>query len=240
MSEEEREAEKREFEIHRILVALDASVRSLAALEAAAELAAEWHAELLGLFVEDVELLRLAATPAAIHCVYPSASAREERWPAPPSAPRCAGRFARFAETCPPKCCWPRPRPICSRSAARADRLRGGSELDPRRERRLPARVLRCFWCRAAFRACCRCWPFTIARPARRKSAASPRASPRPRAAALPCFSPRPRAGASRQSRRRSRAWWRRKNSASGSAGSNRIGNRISCAPCNRSREECS
>lgn len=76
MNEEERQEGKREFEIRRILVALDASVRSLAALEAAAELAAEWHAELLGLFVEDVELLRLAATPAAIHCVYPSASER--------------------------------------------------------------------------------------------------------------------------------------------------------------------
>ena len=74
MSEEEREEGKREFEIHRILVALDASLRSLAALEAAAELAAQWHAELLGLFVEDVELLRMASAPAAIRCVYPSAS----------------------------------------------------------------------------------------------------------------------------------------------------------------------
>jgi nucleotide-binding universal stress UspA family protein len=74
MSEEKREEGKREFEIHRILVALDASLRSLAALEAAADLAAQWHAELLGLFVEDVDLLRLASAPAAIHCVYPSAS----------------------------------------------------------------------------------------------------------------------------------------------------------------------
>ncbi len=74
MSAEEREPEKREFEIRRILVAIDASLRSLAALEAAADLAAQWHAELLGLFVEDIELLRLAATPAAIQCVYPSAS----------------------------------------------------------------------------------------------------------------------------------------------------------------------
>lgn len=74
MNEEGPQTEEREFEIRRILVALDASVRSLAALEAAAELAAEWNAELLGLFVEDVDLLRLAATPAAIRCVYPSAS----------------------------------------------------------------------------------------------------------------------------------------------------------------------
>ena len=40
MSAEKREAEKREFEIRRILVAIDASLRSLAALEAAADLAA--------------------------------------------------------------------------------------------------------------------------------------------------------------------------------------------------------
>jgi nucleotide-binding universal stress UspA family protein len=74
MSTGDREPEKREFDIRRIVVALDASLRSLAALEAAADLAAQLHAELLGLFVEDIDLLRLAATPAAIHCVYPSAS----------------------------------------------------------------------------------------------------------------------------------------------------------------------
>ncbi|MDE3136940.1 MAG: universal stress protein [Acidobacteriota bacterium] len=74
MSAEQREPEKREFAIRRILVAIDASLRSLAALEAAADLAAQLHAELLGLFVEDIDLLRLAGTPAAIHCVYPSAS----------------------------------------------------------------------------------------------------------------------------------------------------------------------
>lgn len=74
MNEEKREPRKRELEIRRILVALDASLRSLAALEAAADLAAQWHAELLGLFVEDIELLRMAAAPAAIRIVYPSAS----------------------------------------------------------------------------------------------------------------------------------------------------------------------
>lgn len=52
-----------ELAIRRILVALDASPHSLAALEAAAELAEQFHAELLGLFVEDVNLLRLAALP---------------------------------------------------------------------------------------------------------------------------------------------------------------------------------
>jgi nucleotide-binding universal stress UspA family protein len=47
----------------RILVALDASRESQAALEAAARLAARLEAELLGLFVEDVDLLNLAALP---------------------------------------------------------------------------------------------------------------------------------------------------------------------------------
>ncbi len=51
--------------IRRILVALDASGASLAALDAAASLAAELEAELLGLFVEDVNLLRLAGLPFA-------------------------------------------------------------------------------------------------------------------------------------------------------------------------------
>jgi nucleotide-binding universal stress UspA family protein len=74
MSAEQREPEKHEIEIRRILVAIDASLRSLAALEAAADLAAQFHAELLGLFVEDIDLLRLAGTPAAIQCLYPSAS----------------------------------------------------------------------------------------------------------------------------------------------------------------------
>jgi nucleotide-binding universal stress UspA family protein len=49
--------------IQRILVAVDASPHSLAALEAAGELAARFDAELLGLFVEDLNLLRLAGLP---------------------------------------------------------------------------------------------------------------------------------------------------------------------------------
>lgn len=55
--------EKREPVFRRILVALDASPHSLAALEAAVALAADLQAELLGLFVEDADLLRLAALP---------------------------------------------------------------------------------------------------------------------------------------------------------------------------------
>ncbi len=49
----------------RILVALDGSRESLAALEAAVSLAEELDADLIGLFVEDVNLLRLAQMPFA-------------------------------------------------------------------------------------------------------------------------------------------------------------------------------
>jgi nucleotide-binding universal stress UspA family protein len=51
--------------IRHILVALDASPHSMAVLEAATELAAGLKAELLGLFVEDINLLRLAELPFA-------------------------------------------------------------------------------------------------------------------------------------------------------------------------------
>lgn len=51
--------------IRRILVALDGSRQSLAALETAVSLAAEVEAELVGLFVEDINLLRLADLPFA-------------------------------------------------------------------------------------------------------------------------------------------------------------------------------
>jgi nucleotide-binding universal stress UspA family protein len=51
--------------IRRIVVAIDASPASVAALEAAAELAAALEAEVLGLFVEDINLLRLSSLPFA-------------------------------------------------------------------------------------------------------------------------------------------------------------------------------
>jgi nucleotide-binding universal stress UspA family protein len=51
--------------IRRILVAVDACTHSVSALEAAVQLAAQLHAELVGLFVEDTNLLRLAALPFA-------------------------------------------------------------------------------------------------------------------------------------------------------------------------------
>jgi nucleotide-binding universal stress UspA family protein len=58
------------FVVRRILVALDASPHSLAALEAAVNLAANMNAELLGLFVEDTALLRLAEIPCAREILY--------------------------------------------------------------------------------------------------------------------------------------------------------------------------
>lgn len=59
--------------IRQVLVALDASSHSLAALRLAIELAAQANAELLGLFVEDTRLLHLAKSPHARRVLYPSA-----------------------------------------------------------------------------------------------------------------------------------------------------------------------
>lgn len=64
----------RTFEIRRILVALDASPHSMAALKAATELAARLQADLLGLFVEDITLLDLAESPYAREILYPAAT----------------------------------------------------------------------------------------------------------------------------------------------------------------------
>jgi nucleotide-binding universal stress UspA family protein len=62
--------------IRRILVAMDASAHSTAALESAAQLAAQLEAELVGLFVEDINLVRLAALPCAREVGIFSATAR--------------------------------------------------------------------------------------------------------------------------------------------------------------------
>lgn len=51
--------------IRRILVALDASADSLAGLDAAARLAADLRAELLGVFVEETDLLRAGELPSS-------------------------------------------------------------------------------------------------------------------------------------------------------------------------------
>jgi nucleotide-binding universal stress UspA family protein len=71
-----KQQEERELTIRRILVALDASPHSLAALEAAVDLAARLRAELSGLFVEDVNLLRLAGSPFAQEIGFFSATRR--------------------------------------------------------------------------------------------------------------------------------------------------------------------
>ena len=57
--------EERPGLVRRILVAVDASRHSIAALEAAVDLASRFQAELLGLYVEDINLLRLAELPFA-------------------------------------------------------------------------------------------------------------------------------------------------------------------------------
>jgi nucleotide-binding universal stress UspA family protein len=63
--------------IRRILVALDASPQSMAALRAAAELAALLNAELVGLFVEDINLLRISEYSYAREIGHFSAHARK-------------------------------------------------------------------------------------------------------------------------------------------------------------------
>ena len=65
-----------ELTVRHILVALDGSRQSMAALEMAADLAAFAKAELIGLFVEDTQLLRLAESPQARQVLYPSAQQR--------------------------------------------------------------------------------------------------------------------------------------------------------------------
>lgn len=62
--------------IRRILVALDTSSRGAAAAQAATELAATMQAELLGLFVEDMNLLNLASLPFARELGLTSACSR--------------------------------------------------------------------------------------------------------------------------------------------------------------------
>jgi nucleotide-binding universal stress UspA family protein len=65
------------MKIERILVALDASPHSVAALEAATGLAVMQRADLIGLFVEDIDLLRLAGLPFAREMIYPAMLGRQ-------------------------------------------------------------------------------------------------------------------------------------------------------------------
>ena len=62
--------------IDRVMVALDSTKQSQAALKAAAELAARLNVELIGLFVEDINLLQLASLPFAREIVYGSETKR--------------------------------------------------------------------------------------------------------------------------------------------------------------------
>ena len=61
------------LKIRLVVVALDTSHHSLAALRAAAELASSLEAEVLGLFVEDVNLLHAAGLPMARELQFPFA-----------------------------------------------------------------------------------------------------------------------------------------------------------------------
>jgi len=62
--------------VRRIVVSVEPAPRGRAALETAAEIAERLGAELVGLFVEDVELLRLAGLPFAREIGFASATAR--------------------------------------------------------------------------------------------------------------------------------------------------------------------
>lgn len=66
-----------ESHIKRVLVAMDATGPSKAALKSAAEIAARLRVELLGLFVEDINLLQLASLPFAREFVYGSSTGRK-------------------------------------------------------------------------------------------------------------------------------------------------------------------
>jgi nucleotide-binding universal stress UspA family protein len=68
--------DKNPARVERILVAVDASSHSRAALEAAAELAASLKVELVGIFVEDINLMRLAELPIAVEIETPTGQVR--------------------------------------------------------------------------------------------------------------------------------------------------------------------
>jgi nucleotide-binding universal stress UspA family protein len=63
--------------IRRILIALDASLHSLAALQAATELASHLDAEIVCIFVEDINLLRLGELPFSRQISFYSGTSRQ-------------------------------------------------------------------------------------------------------------------------------------------------------------------
>ena len=80
------------MKIRRILVGLDSSSHSRGALETAASIASRLHAELVGVFVEDINLLRLGQLPCAREVGYASATRRI------PTASEMERRLKRLAE----------------------------------------------------------------------------------------------------------------------------------------------
>lgn len=66
-----------EIRARRIVFALDVQLRRVEALETLAALAEQMQAELVGLFIEDIDLLHLAALPFAREVGYPSAARRD-------------------------------------------------------------------------------------------------------------------------------------------------------------------
>ena len=62
--------------IRRIVVSMESAPQDRAALEAAADIAARLQAELVGLFIEDIDLLHFAALPFAHEVGFPSATRR--------------------------------------------------------------------------------------------------------------------------------------------------------------------
>jgi hypothetical protein len=62
--------------IRRIVVSMESAPQDRAALEAAADIAARLQAELVGLFIEDIDLLHFAALPFAREVGFPSATRR--------------------------------------------------------------------------------------------------------------------------------------------------------------------
>ncbi len=59
------QADENQFSIQRIMLALDASPRSIDMIETAARLAGRLGSELIGVFVEDINMLRMAELPFA-------------------------------------------------------------------------------------------------------------------------------------------------------------------------------
>ena len=69
--------EEKDKPIRKIIIGLDASPHSLAALEVAAILAEKYEAELVGIYVEDINLIRVAALPFVREVDYFSTNVRQ-------------------------------------------------------------------------------------------------------------------------------------------------------------------